>query len=151
QQYVESVSIDRSVISCFEKSLASGRRESVADHLFAIDSTGPVPTPARLAFNLRNPLSTQRIDLIVGQFELFKFSLTQNYPHMQPCRDRFRQFVEAAQRQYDVVILDAAPSNSFLTECAIEAATDIVAPATPDKYALRGIQAIIRLMTEGLK
>ena len=151
QQYVESVSVDRSVISCFENSLATGLTESAAGQLFHIDATGLVPTPTRLAFNLRNPLAMQRIDLIIGQFELFKFSLTQNYPQMPSCRHRFLEFVRTAQRQYDIVVLDAAPSNSFLTECAIEAATDIIAPTTPDKYAWRGIQAIGRLMEEGLQ
>ncbi len=151
REYVEAVTFDRSVISCFENSLVGTAPESSASHFFEIASDGPTPEPTRLAFNLRNPLAAPRFDLVVGQFELFKYSLSINYPHLAECGARFVEFLNKAKRQYDVVILDAAPSNSFITECAILGATDIVAPTTPDKYALRGIQAISRLMEEGLR
>lgn len=151
QRYAEAVTLDRSVISCFEDSLANGANQSAADRLFSISATRPPPRATQLAFSLTNPLHERRLDLIVGQFELFKFSLVGNYPSVEASGLQFKQFMSAAQRQYDVIILDAAPSNSFITECAIGSATDIVAPTTPDKYALRGIQAIFRLMSEGLK
>lgn len=151
QQYVEAVTWDRSVLSCFENSLATEANQSAADSLFQIDASGTIPKATQLAVNLRNPLGSQRLDLVVGQFELFKFSLAKNYPHLEPCRARFKSFINEARSRYDVVILDAAPSNSFITECALECATDVVAPTTPDKYALRGIQAISRLMHEGLE
>lgn len=150
QQYVEAVTFDRSVISCFENSLAGNATTSAVEHLFEISSEGPLPKPTQLAFNLRNPLVAKRFDLIVGQFELFKYSLSRNYPGLASCGERFTAFLDQAKKQYDVIVLDAAPSNSFITECAITAASDIVAPTTPDKYALRGIQAISRLMSEGM-
>lgn len=148
--YVEAVSMERSVITCFEESLATGSKKPAAERMFDIDATGVVPRPTRLAFSLTNPLSDGRFDLVVGQFELFKFSLAKNHPKIAGSSSRFKTFIEQAKQQYDVILLDAAPSNSFITECAIECADDIVAPATPDKYALRGIQAISRLMVEGM-
>ncbi len=149
-EYVEAVSADRSVISCFEQSQADGH-SSPSDNLFGISSDAIAPKPTQLAYNLRNPMTDRRFDLIVGQFELFKYSLSRNFAHLARCEERFAAFVTWARKQYDVVILDAAPSNSFVTECAIRSATDIVAPTTPDKYALRGIQAIGRLMDEGME
>jgi chromosome partitioning protein len=150
QKYDEALSRDRSVISCFEHSLASGASSSPSEAMRAIVTTGSPPTAARLAFNLKNPLTAKRLDLIIGQFDLFKYSLMDNFRHLEACRDRFMMFVRAARMQYDVIILDAAPSNSFVTECVVSAATDIISPTTPDKYALRGIQAVSRYMSEGM-
>lgn len=151
QKYDENLSRDRSVISCFEHSIATGASGSPTQSLFSVNGAGSPPVATRLAFNLRNPINEKRFDLVLGQFDLFKYSLSENFRNLAQCRARFEMFIRSARQQYDAIILDAAPSNSFITECVITSATDIIAPTTPDKYALRGIQAISRLMAEGFR
>lgn len=145
-RYEERIACDQSVISCFEPSICSGTTSPTLDLRAVNPIVGQPPEGTQLAFNLRDPLQSKRLDVVVGQFELFKYSLPTNFPYLPGCRTYFDQFIQTAQRQYDLIVIDAAPSNSFITECAVAAATDIVAPVTPDKYALRGLGALKRLI-----
>ena len=145
-RYEERVSCDQSVISCFEPSICTGALSPARDLRIVNPINGAPPEGTQLAFNLRDPLLAERFDVIIGQFELFKYSLPTNFPYLPACHDYFRRFIEIARNQYDLIFIDAAPSNSFITECAVVAATDIIAPVTPDKYALRGLAALKRLI-----
>jgi cellulose biosynthesis protein BcsQ len=102
----------------------------------------------QLAYNPVNPLLNERLDLIVGQFELFKYYLPHDPELLGDSLSRFQKFVDYARGKYDLIVIDCAPSNSFITEFALRAADHVVAPVTPDKYALRGLQALDRLMRE---
>lgn len=148
-RYQELVEFDKSVISAFEPSLATGAEHSPSKSLRSIRAiVGAPPLPSLLAQGLYNPRNENRLDLVVGQFELFKYSLSSNLANLPGCREYFSRFIASARRQYDLVILDVAPSNSFITECAVANCTDVVAPVTPDKYALRGLRALNQLLTE---
>lgn len=145
-RYEERIEHEQSVISCFEPSKCTGASSPATDLRFIGPIVGAPPNPRQLAFNLRDPLAAKRFDVILGQFELFKYSLPSNAGHLPSCTSYFDRFLESARRSYDLVFIDAAPSNSFITECAVRGASDIVAPVTPDKYALRGLSALTRLV-----
>lgn len=147
-RYEERINCDQAVISCFEPSICTGASSPTRDLRSVNPIVGEPPEGTQLAFNLRDPLQAKRLDVVVGQFELFKYSLPSNFPYLPGCKAYFERFIEAARNQYDLIVIDAAPSNSFITECAIRAATDVIAPVTPDKYALRGLSALKRLIEQ---
>lgn len=149
-RYASAIAADLGIASCFEHSLASGRNISLTESFRDFDTSGDPPLAIQLAYNLRNPLTTQRFDLILGQFETIKLSLRSTIPNWDDAQRRFDAFVDAARENYDVIVIDAAPSNSFLTECVLRNTDGIVAPTTPDKYALTGIRAVQKVMTEAL-
>lgn len=146
ERYEERIECDQAVISCFEPSIATGSATPKDDLRAIRPIIGAPPEATQLAYNLYNPLLGERIDLVLGQFELFKYSLPTNFPMLGATRQYFAQFVDCARQQYDVILFDVAPSNSFITECAVAFAQDIIAPVTPDKYALRGLSALYRLV-----
>lgn len=146
ERYEERINCDQAVISCFEPSICTGVESPARDLRSVNPIIGTPPEGTQLAFNLRDPLQSKRFDVVLGQFELFKYSLPANFPYLPGCKAYFDQFIGVARKQYDLIVIDAAPSNSFITECAVRAATDIVAPVTPDKYALRGLSALRRLI-----
>ncbi|MBY0562805.1 MAG: AAA family ATPase [Hyphomonadaceae bacterium] len=146
ERYEERLACDQAVISCFEPSICTGAPSPTQDLRSVNPIVGAPPEGTQLAFNLRDPLQSKRLDVIIGQFELFKYSLPANFPYLPGCKAYFEHFIGTARSQYDLIVIDAAPSNSFITECAVRAATDIVAPVTADKYALRGLSALKRLI-----
>lgn len=106
------------------------------------------PNPDELACNLRFHKDDHNIklDLIAGDFRLVKFNLRENDESLESPRKRFKNFIDKAKKDYDIIVLDCNPSSSFLTRTAIENATDILIPVRPDRYSLLGLDLIYEFM-----
>jgi chromosome partitioning protein len=84
--------------------------------------------------------------LIMGNFDLVKYSLLSNHEQLNSAKSRFDQFIAASREAYDVILLDCNPSSSFLTRCALEVSTDILVPVRPDKYSILGLDLLKRFI-----
>ncbi|GAM99142.1 chromosome (plasmid) partitioning protein ParA [alpha proteobacterium U9-1i] len=140
---------DRSVISAFEPGRPLGR-ESPTRELTKISTFDGAPIdPTEIAHRLEfDPDSRARFDLILGQFEIAKYTLPQNTRRVDACMAYFKRFLDLARSKYDLVVIDVSPASSHLTLAAVSAATHVLAPVRPDKYSLRGLKAMRRLMDE---
>lgn len=149
QVHVADVERDRSVISAFEPGQPLGR-QSPALELTTIAVTDLPPVdPMEIAYRVDfNPESRCRLDLIQGQFEIAKYTLPQNVRRVDACVAHFGRFINIARAKYDVVVIDVSPASSHLTLAAVQSATHVLAPVRPDKYSLRGLKAMRRLMDE---
>jgi chromosome partitioning protein len=148
ERYEERIEADHAVISAFEPSQATGVSSPARNLTNITPATNAPPDASNLSHQLTDPLKGKRLDLLVGQFELFKYSLPRNAGMLPFCQQYFSEFVRKARTQYDFILLDAAPSNSFITEMAVANTDHIIAPATPDKYAIRGLSALRRLVQD---
>lgn len=144
-----AVDLDESVISAFEPGRPLGFVSPAAE-LTKIGSVKGAPVdPSRIVHQLAvNPQFESKFDLVIGQFEIAKYTLPQNAQKMDKCLDYFQQFIDMARRQYDVIALDVSPASSHLTLAAMRAASAVLAPVRPDKYSYRGLRAIKRMIDE---
>jgi cellulose biosynthesis protein BcsQ len=63
----------------------------------------------------------------------------------------FQNAIEKFSKQYNFIILDCNPSTTLLSNCALNAATDIVVPLRADKYTTEGLENIDEVLTNFLK
>jgi len=82
-----------------------------------------------------------QLHLLAGNFNLASLNLKGTNELSTP-RKRFVRFVEQAQKEYDLIVIDCNPSTSFLTKCALEVSTHILVPVRPDKYSVIGVEMI---------
>lgn len=148
-KHIADIERDRSVISAFEAGQPMGKvsptRELTKIHTFDL----PPVDPAEIAHRIEFDADTRaRFDLIVGQFEIAKYTLPQNARKVDACMAHFKRFIDMARAKYDLVVLDVSPASSHLTLAAMSSATHVLAPVRPDKYSLRGLKAMQRLMDE---
>lgn len=106
------------------------------------------PNPDEISCNLRYLIEKPNIklDLIAGDFQLVRFNLRENDGSLENPRTHFKNFIEKAKNDYDIIVLDCNPSSSFLTRMAIENATDLLIPVRPDRYSLLGLDIINEFM-----
>lgn len=144
---------DKSVLSLFEKSLVYGAASPRAS-LFATDDS-PIE---KIAINdiaeevgaselaLLAGVDPKPVYLIPGQFELVKYTLPMNAARLQGAKANFLKSINAARKDFDVIVIDLNPSSSFMIECALTAATHVLCPMRPDKYSIQGLQGMKRLI-----
>jgi chromosome partitioning protein len=135
---------NRSVLSAMER---PGRVE-----LFDVALTeSPPPAPADLVHTLRESQrggTSVRLDILAGDFALVKYSFIGDPFKLTAVQNRFLQFVQDAADEYGVLCIDCNPSSSFITSCAIHACTHLVVPVRSDRYSLRGLELLVRLLEE---
>ena len=149
QSHIADVDRDRSVISAFESGQPLGRPSPARELTKISKTTLPPIDPSQIAHRIEFDADAQtRFDLVVGQFEIAKYTLPQNGRNVDACMSHFKRFIDMARTKYDLVVLDVSPASSHLTLAAVSAATHILAPVRPDKYSLRGLKAMRRLMDE---
>lgn len=88
-----------------------------------------------------------RLDLLAGDFSLVKYSLTDDKGILGDAKRRFKEFIDLAKKEYDLICLDCNPSSSFLTTCALCVSTHVLIPVRPDRYSMLGL----RLLDQFLK
>jgi chromosome partitioning protein len=118
-------------------------------NLFRIRTTAEAPPSAATLEHVLwhyTESPSKRLGLVMGNFDLIKYSLLSNHTQLNAAKGRFSQFVAASREKYDIVMLDCNPSSSFLTQSAIEVATDILVPVRPDKYSVLGLDLLSRFM-----
>ncbi len=135
-----------------EKTILSAMEQPKRSQLFDIAlADTPVPIPADINHSLRHEQVSGkdiRLDLVAGDFALVKYSFISENFKLTAVQNRFLQFVEAATNVYDLVCIDCNPSSSFITFCAIHACTHLLVPVRPDRFSLRGLDLLVRLLDE---
>ncbi len=146
---------DKSVLSLFERSLVYG----AASPRNTLIGLNPSPIEDVAIFDIAaevgsSPLSraarveAKPVFLIPGQFELVKYTLSANSHGLQTARSNFMNSINAAQKEFDVIVIDLNPSSSFMIECALTAATHVLCPMRPDKYSIQGLLGMKRLIAD---
>jgi chromosome partitioning protein len=115
------------------------------DSVFAVSENdgAPVPQASEVNFGLKymkNAPSVQ-LDLVPGNFALAMMNLKEPDKLRVPAK-RFASFIDTARSAYRLVVIDCNPSSSFVTRCAINAATHILVPVRPDKYSVLGVEMV---------
>jgi chromosome partitioning protein len=127
-----------------QRTILSVMEPKASPSLFSVAS-GPAPAPAisSVVRNLRHIKDTEfRLDLIPGDFGLVKYSLIHDEKLLSPIRARFLAFIAQCRKEYDLVCIDCNPSSSFMTLCAIAAASHLLVPVRPDRYSILGLDLL---------
>lgn len=107
-------------------------------------STQPPPGSEVLSYGFyyiaNNPAAA--LDLIPGDFQLVKYSLMDDNAKLKGVKQRFLKFVEKSKTKYGVIFIDCNPSSSFLTLCALYAASHILVPVRPDRFSMLGLEIL---------
>jgi ATPases involved in chromosome partitioning len=134
-----------------KKTILSVMEDSSAPSIFTInEKLGPPPALEDVSIRLRYNTTAPDISLslVPGDFDLVKYSLIGNMNVLGPVKERFLQFIDKAREKKDLICIDCNPSSSFMTMCAIKAATHILVPVRPDRYSLLGLKMLDRFITE---
>jgi len=105
--------------------------------------------PPKLNSVVTNVLSKRGwvLDLIPSTLDLMPLAISSSNLAIDIMSKRFRNMIEQAKSEYDLILIDCHPSGSLFTKTAIICSDHIVAPVTPNAYAERGIS----LMKEFIK
>ena len=90
----------------------------------------------RLVSKLNRSGTHSSFDLIAGDHRSIKYVRVGEQPILF---ENFSQIVEAARKQYDVIVFDSNPSVSFFTRAVMENCDFILVPLKPDGFARRGV------------
>lgn len=118
--------------------------------LFSVaNGQAPAPEIKDIAYPLKRH-GEFRLDLIPGDFGLVKYSLIHDEKALAPIKNRFLEFISKCQSEYDLICIDCNPSSSFMTLCAISAASHLLVPVRPDRYSILGLELLDEFVT-GIK
>lgn len=109
--------------------------------LFTV-ATGPIAPPKLQDVSIPLGADGTNVRLVPGDFSMVKYSLIDDASMLKPVKQRFVEFIRQAGTESDVVCLDCNPSSSFMTLCALEAASHILVPVRPDKFSLQGLDLL---------
>jgi chromosome partitioning protein len=99
--------------------------------------------PADLVHNVITFHDGSRIDLIPSRLEL-AYSLRSPEQKEQ----LLTKFLSKIEEQYDVILIDCAPTESFLTMAAYLASNYILVPVKPEYLSTIGLPLLVRSMEE---
>lgn len=104
----------------------------------------PAPIdPQSVLFNITTYHDGSRIDLIPSRLEL-AYSLTS--PGQKA--DLLAKLVAKIEDRYDLILIDCAPTESFLTTAAYLASDYILVPVKPEYLSTIGLPLLVRSMRE---
>lgn len=83
------------------------------------------------------------IDFITGSFDTFELNATATAARRSGAASRFKNFIDQAKKEYDLIVIDTNPSATFVTMQALENANFLVAPITFDAFSLQGIHLVV--------
>ncbi|WP_161958950.1 ParA family protein [Acidovorax sp. ST3] len=109
-----------------------------------------IPKLDDVAVKLRQISNNTSINLsfVPGDFDIVKYALITDPKVLDSAKQRFMQFVSNARQEKDVVCIDCNPSSSFMTTCALEAATHVLVPVRPDRYSLLGLKLLDQFISD---
>jgi len=149
--HAKRVEKDYSIVSAFEPGIPFGLT-SPAGKLSSVVTSEDAPVdPLVISLPLLRPGTQPRFDIIPGQFEILKYALPQDANDLLEAKSYFRAFIKQAARHYDLIVIDASPSSSFIHQCVFAVSTHILCPIRPDKYSELGVQSVDRLLKEVFK
>jgi len=117
-----------------------------SETIYAVYHSGA--DPRRIA----RPTGFERIDLIAGNEMVTEYNTPR--PHLTAHRDHqfaLREAVDAARRDYDLVLIDCPPNLHLCSWAALTAADRLIIPLQPEDYGAQGIRDVhesIRLVRE---
>lgn len=132
------------------KTILSVMEDSSAPSIFKVSSNlGPPPTLDNVTVRLRQ-FKNNNPDLLLvpGDFDMVKYSMIGDGKILEPVKARFLQFIENARAERDLICIDCNPSSSFMTICALQAATHVLVPVRPDRYSILGLKMLNRFVSE---
>lgn len=142
----------------YEKHKAAGKtvfsvmENNSAPSIFKVSSNlGPPPALNDVAVRLRGFRGTSpetNLLLIPGDFDMVKYSMIGDGKILEPVKTRFLKFLENSRLERDLICIDCNPSSSFMTLCALQAATHVLVPVRPDRYSLLGLKMLNRFISE---
>lgn len=88
------------------------------------------------------------LDLIPGDFRLVKYSVIDDRAKLDRVKARFLRFISDCRREYGLVCIDCNPSSSFMTLCALQACTHLLAPVRPDRYSILGVEMLMTFVNQ---
>lgn len=105
-------------------------------------STTPPPLESVSILMKRTADGMAELRLVPGDFGLVKYSLIEDANALTPVQKRFAAFVEHARASMDLVCIDCNPSSSFMTVCALQAATHVLVPVRADRFSVLGLELL---------
>lgn len=133
------------------RTIASVMEDNSPPSLFKINNKlGPAPDAAAVSVRLKYLTSNPHVNLSIvpGDFDLVKYSLISDSKVLSPVKDRFLQFVDNVRVERDLVCVDCNPSSSFMTVCALQAATHVLVPVRPDRFSVLGLKMLYKFISE---
>lgn len=134
------------------RTIFSVMEDAASPSIFKVNnSLGPPPSIDAVAVRLRRFFGTDpeiNLLLVPGDFDLVKYSMIGDGKVLEPVKNRFLKFIEAARGERDLICLDCNPSSSFMTMCALQAATHVLVPVRPDRYSMLGLKMLSRFIGE---
>jgi chromosome partitioning protein len=127
------------------KTILSVMEDQTAPSIFKVSSKlAPPPTPDDVSVQIRHLTHKPeiRLRLVPGDFDLIKYSLNNDSKVLEPVKNRFLAFMDTASTEFDLVCIDCNPSSSFMTVCALQAATHVLVPVRADRYSLLGLKML---------
>jgi chromosome partitioning protein len=116
--------------------------------LFEISTSAAAPPRAEKiahtlwSFSKTSTKPAETLSIVLGDFRLVKYALITESRKLDAVRDRFFRFVDAARRDFKLVVIDCNPSSSFFTLCALRVCTHLLVPVRPDRYSILGLELL---------
>ncbi|BBU61501.1 hypothetical protein MSC49_14360 [Methylosinus sp. C49] len=140
RDYEKYKAANRTIFSAMEPPSGVGLLDvNVAD--------APVPKAWDLAPRLRE-YDDGFVDLVLGDFDLVKYSLIPEKHKLDKVATRFLKFVGQAKDDYDLIVIDCNPSSSFITQCALQACSALLVPIKAETYSLLGLELLAKYVNE---
>lgn len=133
------------------KTIISVMEDQTEASIFKISNKlGPPPDLDKVSITLRHFTKEPEINLslVPGDFDLVKYSLISESKILQPVKSRFLTFISEARLKRDLICIDCNPSSSFMTLCALQAATHVLVPVRPDRYSMLGLRLLNKFVDE---
>lgn len=86
------------------------------------------------------------LDIIPSTLDLMYVALGQTMARTAPLEERFRKFIAASKKIYDVIVIDCHPAGSILTKTALQNSDHVVIPVAPSPFAARGVSLMMRFL-----
>jgi len=134
------------------QTIFSVMEDSATSSIFKVSSNlGPPPGLDDVSVRLRRFANTDpevNLLLVPGDFDLVKYSMIGDGKVLEPVKRRFLKFIDDARLERDLVCIDCNPSSSFMTICALQAATHVLVPVRPDRYSMLGLKMLNRFISD---
>lgn len=91
--------------------------------------------------------SSKVLDIIPSTLDLMYIALGKSESGLSTIESRFKNFINNAKKEYDLIIIDCHPAGSLFTKTALLASDDVLVPVTPHNYAMRGIGLMVRFLS----
>jgi chromosome partitioning protein len=132
------------------KTILSVMEPAPQTSLFTVTTNMPPPPSWEAVSFMLKKLQNDAawLTLVPGDFGLVKYSLIDDSGALKPVKNRFKQFIEQASQDFDIVCIDCNPSSSFMTVCALEVATHLLIPVRPDRFSILGLELLDAFVSE---